>query len=766
MGKVIPVNYPVISQEAKDNVNKALDDVWISSSGNFVKEFEDKFAEWLGVKHAIAVSSGTAALHITLRAMGIGQGDEVIVPAFTMGSCWLAVMYTGATPVFVDASLNTWCIDTESIERKITKRTKAIMPVHIYGQSCDMGKVMEIANFHGLKVIEDSCQGLGAYWRDKKCGTFGDIACFSFYANKLISCFPGDTNILIKPPIGKQGLSRMKKIKDLMVGERVLTYNEKTSEKEYKKITKIFNRSYKGKILKVFFSNKNDFILTPEHPVYVINKGWVNANKLKIDDRVIQYGYRGGLAYREKYKGERYKHIMGEEKADKKRNQHSKTIKKIHKDKSSSYNNLNWKKIGKKISISKIGKRPNMFSRKKMSKAHKARWKNMSSSEREKFSKNMKDIQGSPDMRLKRSKIAKKLCKDPVYIKKVSDGVKKAMKKESYWKNYIKGMNMKPNKPEKFLIDFLNKNFPNEFSYNGDYRMKVRIDNLIPDFVNSNGKNKIIDVLGRYWHSEDEYDKRIGRYKKHNYDSLMLWEDELKNEKWLKNKIETFIYNPNIDIVKIVNIQKLDFNNNVYNIETEDNHNYFARGILVHNCGEGGMVVTNDDRYAEQLRRLKNLCFTEKRFIHDDVGYNYRMTNLQAAVGCGEMGHIDEYRIKKFEIAKIYNDILGEVNGVKIPLTIRGTDNIYWMYGILIDELAYGITRDKLRETLRKNYFIDTRDFFYPPKDQPILKTNELHMNANYLSRNGLYLPSGLGTKAEDIEYVAKTIVRLQKDNY
>ena len=370
MERLIPVNYPVISKEAKDNVNKALDDCWISSSGSFVKEFEDKFAKWLGVKHAIAVTSGTAALHITLRAMGIGKGDEVIVPAFTMGSCWLAVLYTGATPVFVDASLKSWCIDTEKIESKITQRTKAIMPVHIYGQPCGMNKIKDIAEFHGLKIIEDACEGLGAYYRDKKCGTFGDIACFSFYANKLIT------------------------------------------------------------------------------------------------------------------------------------------------------------------------------------------------------------------------------------------------------------------------------------------------------------------------------------------------------------------------------------------------------------TGEGGMVVTNDDYYAEKLRKLRNLCFTEKRFTHDDIGYNYRMTNLQAAVGVGEMEHIDEYRNKKFEMANIYNTILSEVNGVKIPLAVRGTDNIYWMYGILIDEMSFGMSKDELKETLRKDFGIDTRDFFYPPENQPVLKTDEVHINSRYLSRHGLYLPSGLGTKDEDFEYVAKTIAKLQKNNY
>lgn len=762
--KIISVNQPIISQEAKDNVNEALDTVWISSSGKFVKEFEDKFANWLGIKNAIVVSSGTASLHIALRALGIGKGDEVIVPAFTMGSSWLAILYTGATPIFVDVSLKDWTIDVEQIQSKITKHTKAIMPVNMYGQPPNMGVIMDIAKNRGLKVIEDACEGLGAMWRDKKCGTFGDINCFSMYANKLISCFPANTNILIKPPKGKCGLSRMKKIKDLKIGDIILTYNEETSEKEYKKITKIFSRDYKGKILKVTFSNKNDFILTLEHPVYVLNKGWVKANKLKIGDKVIQYRYRG-LAYKEKYKGKKYYEIMSKKKADRKRKQHSRTLKEIHKNKDSGYHNVNWKEVGKKISKSRKGYKATIEARKKMCISQKKRWRD-NPEQKDILSKKMKMLYiNNPEMRQKKSEIAKRLVKDPKYIKKVSDGVKRVMQKESYWKNYVKGMNMKPNKPEKFLIDFLNDNFPNEFSYNGDYRMKVRIDNLIPDFVNVNNKKKVIDILGRYWHKKSEYNERIKRYKKCGYDSLMIWEDELKNEEWLKNRIETFIYNPNIDIVKVTNMQKLDYDSKVYNIETEKNHNYFAEGILVHNCGEGGIAVTNNDEYAKKLRELRNLCFSDTRFIHNDIGYNYRMTNLQAAVGSGEMEHINEYIEKKLKMAKIYNKNLKNINGIRTPVIIRGTDNIYWMYGIIIDRISFGMSKDELRNKLRMDYFIDTRDFFYPPEYQPVLEDNNIYINSRYLARNGLYLPSGLGSTEEDFKYIINSIKEIQNNN-
>jgi len=362
----IPVNEPLVSDEAKQNVNKALDDRWLSSSGKFVKEFEDKFSRWIGKDYGVAVSSGTAALHVALRALDIKEGDEVIVPSFTMGSVWLAVLYVGATPVFVDADIRTWCMDVDKI--KVNENTKAIIAVHTYGFPCDMRRINAIADKYDLKVIEDTCEGVGSLHVEKKCGTFGDISCFSFYANKVIS------------------------------------------------------------------------------------------------------------------------------------------------------------------------------------------------------------------------------------------------------------------------------------------------------------------------------------------------------------------------------------------------------------TGEGGMCLTDDARIDKKMRRFRNLCHSEKRFIHDDIGYNYRMTNLQAAVGCGEMNHIDEYIKKKLEIADFYNKELENVNGLSLPRVIRGNDNSYWMYGLLVDRLQFGIDRDLLREAL---FFgedcIETRGFFYPADEQPILKEfiKEDCLVARYLSRNGLYLPSGLAITKEQLRIVVEEIKKI-----
>lgn len=365
---MIQVNEPIVSQDAKDNINEALDTAWLSSSGKFVKQFEEEFAEWLGVRHAVAVSSGTAALHLALLASGIGKGDEVIVPAFTMGSVWLSVLYTGAKPVFVDASLKDWNIGTDQIKRKINSMTKAIMAVHTYGMPCAMDEIRDLADKHNLKVIEDACEAMGALYKEKKCGTFGDISCFSFFANKLIS------------------------------------------------------------------------------------------------------------------------------------------------------------------------------------------------------------------------------------------------------------------------------------------------------------------------------------------------------------------------------------------------------------TGEGGMAITDDSEIADKLRKLRDLCHSETRFIHDGIGYNYRMTNLQAAIGCGELKHIGEYMAKKTAIKEYYDKHLQDINGIEIQTEIRGKDPVCWMYPILIDKLSYGMDRDELKAALQKDG-IETRDFFYPPEDQPILKgiVKGKFLNAIYLSRNGLYLPSGLALTEEQMQKVVGAIKKHYK---
>ena len=187
----IPVCEPFLTGKEMEYVMDCLRTNWISSAGKYVNEFEQRFAEYIGCKYGISTTSGTTALHLALAALKIGRGDEVIVPAFTMIAPVFAVVYTGAKPVLVDADPETWNIDVNKIEEKITPNTKAIIPVHIYGHPCDMDPIMEIAEKYNLWVIEDAAEAHGAEYKGKKVGSFGHVSCFSFYANKIITTGEG-----------------------------------------------------------------------------------------------------------------------------------------------------------------------------------------------------------------------------------------------------------------------------------------------------------------------------------------------------------------------------------------------------------------------------------------------------------------------------------------------------------------------------------------------------------------------------------------------
>jgi dTDP-4-amino-4,6-dideoxygalactose transaminase len=182
------VQYQTIASEIEANVR----DVMVSGRyimGPQVKEFEVQFAQYLGCEHVLSCNSGTDALHLALRALGIGPGDEVITTPFTFIATTEAIGMVGATPVFVDADLSSYNIDPQLIKAKITNRTKAILPVHLFGRPCNMTVIMAIARQHNLYVIEDCAQSTGASWAGQKVGTLGDVGCFSFFPTKNLGCF-------------------------------------------------------------------------------------------------------------------------------------------------------------------------------------------------------------------------------------------------------------------------------------------------------------------------------------------------------------------------------------------------------------------------------------------------------------------------------------------------------------------------------------------------------------------------------------------------
>ena len=369
--RFIPVCEPLLAGKELEYVTDCIKTNWISSSGKYIEFFEKGFAEYCGVKHGVSASNGTTSLHLALASLGLKPGDEVIMPAFTIGSTAFAAVYCGAKPVLVDCERDTWNMDVSKLSEKITKKTKVIMPVHMYGQTCDMDPLLELAEKHDLYVVEDAAEVHGAEYKGRKAGSMGDISSFSFYSNKIIT------------------------------------------------------------------------------------------------------------------------------------------------------------------------------------------------------------------------------------------------------------------------------------------------------------------------------------------------------------------------------------------------------------TGEGGMILTDDNAIAERARSLKNLAHSkEKRFLHHDVGFNYRMTNIQAAIGLAQLERIDEYVEMRRRNAKLYSELLSDVEGLTLPVERRWVKNVYWMYSLLVED-SFGMPRDKLMEELREKG-VDTRTFFIPMNQQPVFREMGLFKGEKYpvsdeIGEKGFYLPSGSGLSDEEIAYVCDCIKEIKK---
>ena len=188
---MIPVSEPKIGARELEYVTDCLRSGWISSEGKYIQAFEQAWAAYCGVAFGVAVSSGTTALELAVAVLDLQSGDEVILPTFTIISCALAVAYNGGKPVLVDSDSRTWCMDIAQIEGKITPRTRAIMPVHIYGHPVDMDPVRDLARQYHLAIVEDAAEAHGAQYKGARCGGLGDLGCFSFYANKIVTTGEG-----------------------------------------------------------------------------------------------------------------------------------------------------------------------------------------------------------------------------------------------------------------------------------------------------------------------------------------------------------------------------------------------------------------------------------------------------------------------------------------------------------------------------------------------------------------------------------------------
>lgn len=272
----IPVSEPCLSKEELENVTKAVKSSWISSKGEFINKFEENFAHYCGTGYGVSTSNGTTALHLALKAIGVSQGDEVIIPTLTFVSTASTVKFCNATPVFVDSHPDYWCIDPRRIEDKITDRTKAIVPVHLYGHPCDMDVIMDIASDYNLYVVEDAAEAHGAEYKSKKVGGVGHIGCFSFYGNKIITtgeggmCVTNDKDLAEKMSLLKNhGMNPDKRYWHDIVGfnYRMTNLQAAIGVAQLKKIDEFIKVKRKNaELYNRLLNDINGLILPPEMP--------------------------------------------------------------------------------------------------------------------------------------------------------------------------------------------------------------------------------------------------------------------------------------------------------------------------------------------------------------------------------------------------------------------------------------------------------------------------------------------------------------------
>ncbi len=216
--KEILLDTPNLGELEKEYLIRCIDSTFVSTAGPFVPEFEEKFANYIGTKKAISLQSGTAALHMALYELGIRPKDEIIVPVITFIATVNPIIYLGATPVFVDVDPKTWNIDPKEVEKVITKRTKAIIPVHLYGNPCDMDELMYISQKYGIPIIEDATESLGATYSGKMTGTFGILNAFSFNGNKIITTGGGGMLVTDNKKMGEHIKFLINQARDIRKG--------------------------------------------------------------------------------------------------------------------------------------------------------------------------------------------------------------------------------------------------------------------------------------------------------------------------------------------------------------------------------------------------------------------------------------------------------------------------------------------------------------------------------------------------------------------
>ena len=802
----IPLSQPDITKKERDAVLGVLKTPNLAL-GPKLKEFEQNMAEFAGRKYAIATNSGTSGLHLAIKVLGVKKGDEVITSPFSFISSANCILFEQAKPVFVDIDPDTLNIDHLKIEKAITKKTKAMVIVDIFGHPVDWDPIIKIAKKHKLKIIEDSCEAIGAEYKGRRCGSFGEISTFAFYPNKQITSVRYNTPVLIKKN-GITNLVKIGKLMDFMIdnhwkpeGYECLAF-DKNGKISWRKIDTFIKHSINSEILKICLEKGRTAEITKSHSVFTIKNNKIEqilGKNLKIGDYLIvarklpssinpikeidilNYVQRENIKYdkkkviieNNKVGGGGGKYINRKVKVNEKfckllgyfvaegsydldksggglrftfglheKNTYVKEVKEI-------FDSI-WPNFKINIILDKKNHKSTILCGGLL---HSDLFKNLGCGKNV-YEKNIPDVIWDTNSKNKLAFIEGLLN---------GDGHKRIINGSESRKIKVASENLANGLHYLLLTLGIQSRLENSkcyskigklcYSYSceilGFNNQKTSKENCIPvEFLSLNNNSSWVQK------------NRIQHKKSISIETLKKWIDK-KQINCPKFLLE------NITVLKIKKIEKEKFHEFVYDFEVKGLQNFIGGygAICLHNTGEGGIILADDEKIANYCRALTNQGRKIERgqwLNHSYLGYNYRMSDINASLGVAQLSRIKEILRKRDKVAKLYNKKLKNIKGVTLPYVAPYAKMSWFVY--VIQVAGTRKYRDNIMNKLREQG-VSCSNYFQCIHLQPLYKKMFGYKRGDFsiaeeISDKTIALPFYNNLTEKEIDYVVKVLIQ------
>jgi len=813
-GRAIPLAQPDIGDQEREAILKVLNTPYLSL-GPKLEEFEERIAEYVGVKYAIATNSGTSALHLIIRALGIGEGAEVITTPFSFIASANCILFERARPIFVDIDPKTLNIDPERIVDKLarlhvgtnTKRkgVKAILAVDVFGHPADWDRLQKIAKEYNLKLIEDSAEALGALYKGQKAGSFGDAAVFGFYPNKQITSVRYDTPVMIKKD-GKIRLVKIGELMDFMIDDywkpqdyECLAF-DKDGKISWQKINAFIKHKVNTEILKIQLEKGREVEITKSHSVFTIKDNEIKAvlgRDLKVGDYLV-VPRRLPMPIKSTQEIDVLDYIDRE---NIKFNNDRVIIKSKGVGGGGKY-------IARKIKIDEnFCKLLGYFAAEGGYESDKSGGLRFTFgiSERNTYIKEVKNIFESiwPNFKVAivedrktnkcsilcggilHSELFRRLgCGKNVYDKNIPDIIWDTSDKNKL--AFIEGLlngdghRRTISGSESRKITVASENLANGLHY---LLLTLGIQSRLEKSSYYSKKGKLChsytcEILGFDKQMTSKENCIPKEFLSLNDKSSHLQRSRIKDKKsvslktvenWLNQKIDCpeFLLK-DITVLKINKIEREKIHDFVYDFEVQGLQNFIGGygAICLHNTGEGGAIVTSNKQIAKLCRSMRNQGRGEGEgegwLQHERLGYNYRLSDINCALGLAQLERIEEILAKRERVAQMYNERLKDIEGINIPYVSPDVKLSWFVYVIRLDERFTQKQRDQILQELRKRG-IGCGNYFSPIHLQPFyremfgFKEGDFPVT-EHVSARTIALPFYNNLREEEIDYVAENL--------